>query len=186
MKKTYGHLLAATATLLCLCGSPTAQAGTATFDDVANTTPAPFSSGGLDFAGCDWTFAWSAGSGKADNGTQNLIVGFVDTVTITKTGGGLFTLDQLDAGLSWYTTENSFDLTLNGIDTITLGNTFQTYYFSNLVNVTSVTLSGAPTDGYLGIDNIVFDAGTVPEPASIALMGLALVGMATTLRRKQA
>lgn len=181
MNKLLGSAIAA----LLLAAPLAAQAGLATFDDVTNTTPAPFSSGGLDFSG-GYSYVWSGPGYGADNGTLNLISGFNDSFTITKTGGGTFTLDQLDAGLSWYTSQSSYDITV-GTDTITLLPTFQTYTFSDLVNVSSVTVEFAPGDGYLSIDNIVWhDGSNVPEPASLMLVGAALLGLAAARKQKQA
>jgi hypothetical protein len=167
-------------------GASQAQASVITFDDQAGTSTLPVSADGLTFTSSGgYAYVWTAGGGKADNGTNNLIYGLGATVTITRTGGGTFTLNGFDAGLSWYTSVNAFDLTLNGTDTISLGNAYQGYQFANLKNVTSVTFSGAPSNGYIAIDNVDFDVAQVPEPASLTLLGLGLAGLAAA-RRKSA
>ncbi|SBT09922.1 hypothetical protein ACCAA_80019 [Candidatus Accumulibacter aalborgensis] len=71
-----------------------------------------------------------------------------------------------------------------GSDVITLDPSFQTFTFSDLTNVSSVTVSFDPSDGYLSVDNIVWHDGTsVPEPGTIALIGMAFAGRDDVLRR---
>lgn len=48
--------------------------------------------------------------------------------------------------------------------------------------ITSLTISGPGQSLYAALDNLT--VGTVPEPASFALVGLALAGLAATKRRR--
>lgn len=182
MKNISPNWIASFAVALLLAAPLVAHATVVTFEDVSNHSSAPFSSGGLDFTG-GTTYVWNGPGYAADNGTLNLISGFSNSFTITKTGGGLFSIDQFDAGLSWYTTLQSLDVTV-GANVITLDPTFQTFLFSNLVNLTSLTVSFAPSDGYMSFDNIVWHEGSqVPEPETLLLLALGLVGIAASRRK---
>jgi hypothetical protein len=54
---------------------------------------------------------------------------------------------------------------------------------ANFANVRSLTITRA--DGWFAMDDFTYADAVVPEPASIALFGLALVGFAAARRRKQ-
>ena len=122
------------------------------------------------------------------NGTPALIfLGFggpsEDFVRITKTGGGIFDLNSLDMTISWYDTNASEQIFING-NPITLFQGIQTYNL-NLTGVTQVDVTGFP-DGYWLMDNVVYDATAVPEPGTLTLMGMGMAGVALIRRRKRA
>ena len=181
MRTLFKQMIAALTVCTAAWCPSVASAAVVTFDDTGSGTGAPFSSGGLDFSG-SFTYVWFGPGYNADNGTNSLISGFSTGFTITKTGGGLFSIDQLDAGLSWYTGLTSLNISV-GSDVISLGQSYQTYSFTNINNVTSVTVAFAPGDGYFAIDNIVWNDNPVPEPGSLTLLGLALLGLVAARRR---
>lgn len=65
---------------------------------------------------------------------------------------------------------------------------WDTYLFTGFNNLSSLRIETDNSGQHASIDNIVLDAGTrtVPEPASIALVGLALVAVGAARRRKAA
>ena len=181
MRTLFKQMIAALTVCTAAWCPSVASAAVVTFNTLGFGTAAPFSSGGLDFSGSS-TYVWFGPNYNANNGTNSLISGYSTSLTITKTGGGLFSIDQLDAGLSWYTGLTSLNISV-GSDVISLGQSYQTYSFTNINNVTSVTVAFAPGDGYFAIDNIVWNDNPVPEPGSLTLLGLALLGLVAARRR---
>ena len=66
--------------------------------------------------------------------------------------------------------------------------TYQTIAFSSSNGVSRFEILGGGIEGNTSIDNVIVstDAIQVPEPASLALMGLGLAGLAALRRRKYA
>ena len=183
MNKFFG-MAAAVAFGVAMAGS--ANAAVVTFDDLlADVGGGPFSDQGLTFSSSDPTFfyVWG-GDSPNSNGTNNLIQGFDGQVTITRTGGGVFDLKNLDLAISWYSDLTNDQVLVNG-NPLAITNTL-TNYALNLTGVSSVTISALQSgSGYWTLDNVAFTGGAVPEPATWALMigGFGLAG--ATLRRRR-
>ena len=189
--------------LVLALAAPAAQAAVVDFD--AYPAPNDFLQS-FDFGGLNFAYSGVAGSYDGDmavwdsaspnsNGTNNLI--FTDnftanTVTISRTGGGLFDLLSIDFAISWYSTTSANSLFVNGTE-LFIDTTLATYLL-NLNNVTSVTLTGLTDDStnvsYLGgfwlADNINYDAvAPIPVPAALPLMLLALGALGVAARRRR-
>jgi hypothetical protein len=141
-----------------------------------------FTDQGLTFSvvgsGLEYVFS---GVSPNSNGTNNLIFGFGpgDTESITKAGGGAFTLNSIQLAISWFDPNSTDTITINGTP-LTITTTLTTYNL-NLAGVTSVSISGvASGTGYWTADNIVYNG--VPELSTWAMMlaGFACLGLAAS------
>lgn len=201
------------ALIVSLCAAaamtPAAQASVIDFNNTSggsyNYISPTYSSGGLTFTfnsyayliGTDYS-GTDQNSGFAINGTDYLMS--YQNITITKTGGGTFSLNSLDmapwedysyidqavltgarSGSGSVSKTVTFASATQNSDNVS-GNDFTNYLLSGFDNLTSVTISHA--SGYLAIDNVKFnETSAVPEPSSIALLGLAFAGFAAVRRR---
>ena len=138
--------------------------------------------------GGTWNAGYSTGSNSMLSNTGN------GRITLTKAGGGAFSFNSIDVSELYNqsnlsatnvhfvadlagggTADYTVDLDLVfGYQAVDFGGTFN--------NVTSV--SWLQTASYHQFDNLVMGAATaVPEPASIALVGLALAAVGAARRR---
>jgi len=207
----------ATALLASASLATAARAALVDFDDTnpsgTNEIQTHFESDGFNFDGGHFHIIDDNSAAQfVDDGAQYLTAeaaaGLGRDVTMTRIGGGVFDLNQIDIGELWLpgNPNNSFfavvfhgvnaggvldrTVELDGIRDGAGGEPdFQSVIFSGWTDLTSLNITGVNAAGAFGdysIDNIVVDGGGgVPEPTSWALMLLGFAGLGATLRARR-
>lgn len=180
--------------VLLLSAAGTVGATTITFDSLTGANSASFSStseGGFDITAVtsDWNEAHVFGNPVPSIYTD--LAGALATIRVTASGGGTFAFDSVDFGCGLGAGGNCTG-TVEGLLSSVSQFSVSTGLLANSGTFTTFSpgAGGSQIDTLLisinrpdsNIDNIVLNS--VPEPATVALLGLGIAGMGY-MRRKQ-
>jgi hypothetical protein len=174
---------------------------------ILDGSPATYEISGYTFAG-HFLFT-TAGAGCSEGGCNTIsgesgqISDFfkkgAPVMTLTQSNGGAFSLSSLDAAVAYLNLSSSFNATsLTIVGTLLGGGTVSqgigldlgasTMVFdsnwSNLISIEFVASGSLNDTNAFVVDNIVLSPVSVPEPGTLALLGLGLVGMGMRRRIK--
>jgi hypothetical protein len=141
-------------------------------------------------------FGLCGSAGCAANGTTAYYGLNETSISFSQDNGNLFSLSSLDAAQTFLETGRPLTLTLTGtkVDSVVTSTifvdadaagTFATFTFADFVGLSSLTITGSQEYPEFALDNVVLNAGAVPEPATWTMMigGFGIVGGAMRRRR---
>jgi hypothetical protein len=182
--------IAALASGVAFSNASATVATVATFDDISAPQQfSQFTDAGLNFTSngaSSYMYVWD-GSAPNSNGTNNNIFASYfysgGYETITRTGGGAFNLRSIDFAISFYDSNPTDTITINGTP-LTITQTLTTYAL-NMNGVTSVNISGvASNSGYWLADNVTYTAAPETSTWAMMLAGFGALGFAGYRRRR--
>ena len=155
---------------------------TENFDGLPSSPPTSFAGGAFSYSVSAPSGLYGSGEFLGTNLPNEALTITFTSGNVTAVGGNFYATNISDAFQS-----ASVTLTLSDSTTVTytptsVADSFRG--FTSNVTITSMTMGAPGVSLYAGIDNLTVGVTAVPEPASVLLMALGVVGLLVARHRK--